>query len=68
MVSLESHINDLRNEILKIKKEYPKKKLFLLGESMGGAIVLILNANNNFAHRWFYQLLQQYGILKKEIF
>ncbi len=46
--SLESHINDLINEILKIKKEYPKKKLFLLGESMGGAIVLsLLNTNNN---------------------
>ncbi len=46
--SLENHIKDLEIQIQKIKKKYPKKKLFLMGESMGGAIVItLLNSNKN---------------------
>ena len=40
--SLENHIYDLKKQILRLKKKYPEKKIFLLGESMGGAIALSL--------------------------
>ena len=45
---LSVHINDVAFFIDEIRKNYPKKKIFLLGESMGGAIVvstLIKNKN-----------------------
>ena len=37
---LEVHINDVEFYLKKIKKKFPDRKLFLLGESMGGAIVV----------------------------
>ena len=37
---LEVHINDIEIFLQKIKFKNPKKKIFLLGESMGGAIVV----------------------------
>ena len=37
---LETHINDIEKYLQKIKFENPNKKIFLLGESMGGAIVV----------------------------
>ena len=37
---LEVHINDIEIFLQKIKFQNPKKKIFLLGESMGGAIVV----------------------------
>ena len=36
------HTRVIKKELLKLKKQYPEKKLFLLGESMGGAIVTSL--------------------------
>ena len=39
---LNHHLNDLTHTIKKIKKENPKKKIYLLGESMGGAILFSL--------------------------
>ena len=46
--TLERHINDIKNQITKLKKEYPKKKLYLMGESMGGAILFsLINSNKN---------------------
>ena len=39
---LEVHIFDIKKIILKLKKKNPEKKIFLLGESMGGAILLSL--------------------------
>lgn len=45
---LESHIKDLKNQIIKIKKAYPKQKIYLMGESMGGAIVIsLINSTKN---------------------
>ena len=37
---LDSHIRDISIIIKKIKLKYPRKKIFLMGESMGGAIVI----------------------------
>lgn len=46
--SLDVHLDDVKFNIEKIKKENPKKKIYLLGESMGGAIVTSLaNRNKN---------------------
>ena len=46
--SLKNHIFDLKEKLLEIKKKHPKKKIFLLGESMGGAIVIsLLNSYDN---------------------
>ena len=39
---VEVHIFDLKKIILKLRRENPEKKIFLLGESMGGAILLNL--------------------------
>ncbi len=39
---LNNHIEDVIFNLNKIKKENPKKKIFILGESMGGAISLSL--------------------------
>ncbi len=39
---LEVHTRVIKEKILKFKKHYPEKKIFLLGESMGGAIVTSL--------------------------
>ena len=35
-------ITDVESQIIKLKEENPKKKIYLLGESMGGAIALSL--------------------------
>ena len=43
--SLNHQIKDLQNEILNLKTNF-EKKIFLMGESMGGAIVVSL-ANQN---------------------
>ncbi|MDC3090819.1 lysophospholipase [Rickettsiales bacterium] len=40
--SLEVHVNDVYEIIKKICKKEPNKKIFLLGESMGGAIAISL--------------------------
>ena len=46
--SLKNHIFDLKEKLLEIKKKASKKKIFLLGESMGGAIVIsLLNSYDN---------------------
>ena len=37
---LSVHINDVAFFIRDIRNNFPKKKIFLLGESMGGAIVI----------------------------
>jgi len=42
---LEVHTQVIKKELFKLKKQYPEKKLFLLGESMGGAIVTSLITN-----------------------
>ncbi len=42
---LQDHLDDIILNIQKIKNENPQKKIYLLGESMGGAIILSL-ANN----------------------
>ena len=39
-------MKDIKNELFKIKSIYPKKKIFLLGESMGGAIVISLASSD----------------------
>ncbi len=39
---LEVHTRVVKEELLKLKKQYPQKKIFLLGESMGGAIATSL--------------------------
>ena len=39
---LELHTQVIKEELLKLKKRYPQKKIFLLGESMGGAIITSL--------------------------
>ena len=42
---LEVHTQVIKKKLIKLKKTYPEKKIFLLGESMGGAIVTSLIAN-----------------------
>ena len=43
---LRVHKQVIKEELLKLKKQYPKKKKsFLLGESMGGAIITSLMTN-----------------------
>ena len=37
---LETHLKDINYILKKISNKYPQKKIFLLGESMGGAIAL----------------------------
>ena len=44
---LELHIKDVKNEIDLLVESYPDKDYFLLGESMGGAIVLSLAASQS---------------------
>ncbi len=45
---LDFHIEDVKKRLEIIKRKNPQKKIFLMGESMGGAIVLsIANLNNN---------------------
>ena len=44
---LELHIKDVKNEIDILAESYPDKDFFLLGESMGGAIVLSLAASQS---------------------
>ena len=40
-----------KNEILNLKNKFPEKKIFLMGESMGGAIVVSLaNQKQNFTN------------------
>ena len=41
---LEAHTQTIEKKLIKLKKKYPEKKIFLLGESMGGAIVTSLIA------------------------
>ena len=36
------HVNDVKSRIKIIKNKFPNKKIYLIGESMGGAIVLTL--------------------------
>ena len=43
---LSVHKQVIKEELLKLKKKYPKKKIILLGESMGGAIVTSLMTND----------------------
>ena len=43
---LSVHKQVIKEELLKLKKQYPKKKIFLLGESMGGAIITSLMTND----------------------
>ena len=43
---LEVHRKLIKKELLKLKKKYPQKKIFLLGESMGGAIITSLMTHN----------------------
>ena len=43
---LEVHTQVIKKKLNKLKKTYPEKKIFLLGESMGGAIVTSLIANH----------------------
>ena len=51
---LESHIKDLKNQIIKLKKYIPKK-IYLMGESMGGAIVIkSYKFNKKSAYQWLY--------------
>ncbi len=46
--NLNFHIEDVKNKIKTIKRKNPSKKIFLMGESMGGAIVLSLaNSQKN---------------------
>ena len=46
--SIDSHIDDILKLLKILKQENPKKKIYLLGESMGGAIVLSLaNSKKN---------------------
>ena len=44
---LNVHMFDIKKIIFKLKKENPEKKIFLLGESMGGAILLSLISQEN---------------------
>ncbi|MEE2694811.1 MAG: alpha/beta fold hydrolase [Pseudomonadota bacterium] len=44
--NIDYHLNDLIKNIRKIKKENPEKNIYLLGESMGGAILFSLIAKN----------------------
>ena len=39
---LEVHTKVIKKQLLELKKQYPRKKIFLLGESMGGAIITSL--------------------------
>jgi len=39
---LEVHKKVIKKQLLELKKQYPQKKIYLLGESMGGAIVTSL--------------------------
>ena len=41
-IHLEVHKQVIKEELLKLKKLYPQKKIILLGESMGGAIITSL--------------------------
>ena len=41
MVFSESHINDIKHQITKLKKNIPKRN-YMMGESMGGAILFAL--------------------------
>ena len=43
---LSVHKQVIKEELLKLKKQYPKKKIILLGESMGGAIITSLMTND----------------------
>ena len=43
---LRVHKQVIKEELLKLKKQYPKKKIILLGESMGGAIITSLMTND----------------------
>ena len=36
------HTKAIKKQLLELKKQYPQKKIFLLGESMGGAIITSL--------------------------
>ncbi|MFL2679875.1 MAG: alpha/beta fold hydrolase [Alphaproteobacteria bacterium] len=40
--NVNTQITDIESEIIKLKEKNPKKKIYLLGESMGGAIALSL--------------------------
>ena len=45
---LSYHINDIKEKVLNLKKENPSKDIFLMGESMGGAILIsLLNLEKN---------------------
>ncbi len=44
---LQSHLEDILINLKRIKDENPKKRIFLLGESMGGAIVISLACKYN---------------------
>ena len=39
---LDVHTKVIKKQLLELKKQYPQKKIYLLGESMGGAIVTSL--------------------------
>jgi alpha-beta hydrolase superfamily lysophospholipase len=40
-------VDEARDEVLLLRAQYPHTKLFLMGESMGGAITLLVGASSN---------------------
>jgi acylglycerol lipase len=40
-------VNEARNMAIQLRRQYPDKKLFVMGESMGGAIGILLGASPN---------------------